>query len=226
MPLVINIALFYLGINYLIDSFGGWLNGFLDRIPDWLGFIQWLLWPLFSVFILLLVAYGFSFAANLIGSPFYGLMAEQVELILTDKPSEVPFTVLSVAAMIPKALLRELQKIMQYILWLMPLLLLSLLSLLITPLSTLMPFVWFAFGAWMLSIQYLDYSYDNHGISFKQLKTDLKQDQNAALGFGGITTVALAIPLLNLFAIPAAVCGGTAYYVERLAEKNPGTALQ
>ncbi len=178
------------------------------------------MWPLFTLLILLLIAYGFSFVANLIGSPFYGLMAEQVELLLTDQPPEEALTMMGLLAMIPKAILRELQKLLQYVLWVIPILLLSLLSLLLAPLATLMPFIWFAFGAWMLSIQYLDYAYDNHGISFKTLKTDLKNDRNTALGFGSITTLASMIPLLNLFAIPAAVCGGTAFYVERMAEKN------
>jgi CysZ protein len=71
----------------------------------------------------------------------------------------------------------------------------------------------------MLAIQYVDYSYDNHQISFKQLKKDLKSDRLTALGFGTATTLMSMIPLLNLIAIPAAVCGGTVFYLERLQTK-------
>lgn len=220
VPIIMNMVLFYLGINYLYETFGLWLNSFLGQLPGWLSFIKWLLWPLFSLFVLLIVAYGFTFAANILGSPFYGLMAEQVEIIVAGKSTEIPLTLASVLASIPKALLREVQKIVQYIIWLIPLLLLSLLAFIITPLTTLMPFIWFAFGAWMLAIQYVDYAYDNNQISFKVLKMDLKKDRNTALGFGAITTAASMIPLLNIITIPAAVCGGTVFYLERLAKDN------
>lgn len=226
VPILINICLFYFGINYLYETFGLWLNSFLDRIPEWLAFIKWLLWPLFAVLILLVVAYGFTFIANLIGSPFYGLMAEQAEIIINGKSTEIPLSLKSLLATAPKAILREIQKLLQYILWLIPIVFLSLLSLLITPLATLMPFIWFGFGAWMLSIQYVDYAYDNHQISFKTLKTDLKRQRNTALGFGAATTVASMIPLLNIIAIPAAVCGGTAFYLDKLAsDKTNGTSV-
>ena len=69
--------------------------------------------------------------------------------------------------------------------------------------------------------QYTDYSYDNHQIGFKVLKKDLKSDRATALGFGAATTLSAMVPLLNIIAIPAAVCGGTAFYVERLKNKTP-----
>ena len=53
------------------------------------------------------------------------------------------------------------------------------------------------------------------------LKKDLKSDRATALGFGAATTLSAMVPLLNIIAIPAAVCGGTAFYVERLKNKTP-----
>ncbi len=223
IPVLLNIALFYLGIDYLYDSFDQWLNGLLNRIPDWLSFIKWLLWPLFSLFILLLLAYGFTFIANLIGSPFYGLIAEQVEIIATGKSTDIPLTLKSILSIALQSIGREVQKLVQYLLWLIPLLILSVISLIITPLATIMPFIWFLFGAWMLAVQYIDYAYDNNQINFSSLKADLKSDRTAALGFGAITTLASMIPLLNILTIPAAVCGGTLFYVDRLATNNTPT---
>ena len=220
IPLALNLLLFYFSLSYLYQSFDFWLNGLLDQIPDWLSFIKWLLWPLFAGMILLLIAYGFTFAANLIGSPFYGLLAEQTELVITKKPADTPTSLFVLLALIPKAIMREIQKLLQYFFWLIPVLLLSLFSLFIPPLATLMPFIWFVFGAWMLAIQYVDYSYDNHQISFKQLKKDLNSDRSTALGFGAATTLMSMVPLLNLIAIPAAVCGGTVFYLERLKTKK------
>lgn len=221
-PVLINILVFYFGLSYLYDSFAQWLNGFLDRIPEWLSFIKWLLWPLFAIMILLLIAYGFTFVANLIGSPFYGLLAEQTEIVIAGKAAETSFGLLAILALIPSAVMREIQKLLQYFFWLIPLVILSLVSFIITPLATLMPFIWFVFGAWMLTTQYVDYSYDNHQISFKALKKDLKNDRKTALGFGAAATLTSMVPLLNIIAIPAAVCGGKLFYIDRLSlENNP-----
>lgn len=219
IPLILNLLLFYFSLSYLYQSFELWLNGFIDGIPDWLSFIKWLLWPLFAVMTLLLIAYGFTFAANLIGSPFYGLLAEQTEKVIIKTTAASPTNFAAILALIPRALMREIRKLLQYIVWLIPLFILSLLAFFIPPLATIMPFLWFIFGAWMLAIQYVDYSYDNHQISFKQLKKDLKSDRLTALGFGTATTLMSMIPLLNLIAIPAAVCGGTVFYLERLQTK-------
>ena len=216
VPLLINIALFYFGIYSLYDSFSTWLNAWLARIPEWLDFIRWILWPLFAAAMLLLVAFGFTLAANLIGSPFYGLMAEQVELIQSGKTADAPLSWRGALALVPRALLRELAKLGHYLRWLLPLLLLSLLSLLITPLATLMPVFWFLFGAWMLAIQYVDYSYDNHQRSIGELKKDLRRHRWTAIGFGGATTLASMVPVLNILVVPAAVCGAVVFWLEQL----------
>ena len=222
IPLLINIALFYFGISYLYDDFAGWLDQLLASIPDWLSFIRWLLWPLFALTMLLLVAFGFTFAANLIGSPFYGLMAEQVEIILEAKTAEIPLNLKTIAAIIPKAIMRECMKLLLYLRWVIPILLLSLVALIITPLSTIMPLAWFAFGAWMLAIQYVDYCYDNHQIGVDKLRQDLRDSRSSAMGFGGATALASMVPVLNIIVVPAAVCGATAFWVEQLQPLQPG----
>lgn len=33
--------------------------------------------------------------------------------------------------------------------------------------QTVVPVVWFLFGAWMLAIQYCDYPFDNHKVGFQ-----------------------------------------------------------
>jgi len=40
------------------------------------------------------------------------------------------------------------------------------------------------------------------------------------LGLGAAAMFSTMIPLLNIIAIPAAVCGGTAFYVERLKKES------
>ncbi|NNL56727.1 MAG: sulfate transporter CysZ [Pseudomonadales bacterium] len=222
-PLLINIALFYFGLGYLYEWFTGWLTPFMDRIPAWLAFVEWLLTALFYLAALLLVAFGFTFVANLVGSPFYGLMAEQVELIQLGSTNSTAFSGLALLRSVPGAIARELKKLVYYLLHALPILLLSLAALVITPLATLMPFIWFWFGAKMLALEYIDYAYDNNQLAFSTLRADLKAHKHSRFGFGAITTLASMIPVLNILTIPAAVCGGTLFYLERAwhsQEKN------
>ncbi|MDB4807046.1 EI24 domain-containing protein, partial [Pseudomonadales bacterium] len=134
VPVLINIALFYFGLSYLYELFDGWLASFIASTPAWLSFIEWLFKAVFYVAAALLVAFGFTFAATLIGSPFYGLMAEQVERINNSQTSTEALTITALIKIVPRTLIRELQKLLYYVLRLLPLALLSLLSLVITPL--------------------------------------------------------------------------------------------
>ncbi len=221
-PIAINVALFYFGFNYLNDIFEGWLASFSARIPEWLGFIEGVLVWLFRIVLLLLFAFSFTFFANFIGSPFYGLMAERVEALKNPGTEFPPFNLQELLAIVPRSLLRELQKLFYYLARAIPLILLSALSLVITPLATLTPVIWFVFGAYMLTLQYVDYAYDNHKIAFRTLASDLRRDRVTSLGFGSACTLAVMVPVLNILAVPAAVCGGTVYFVAKKPDGLPG----
>jgi len=143
-------------------------------------------------------------------------MAEKVEAIKTPGVEQQAFNLKELIIIIPRSVLRELQKLVYYFLRIVPLLLLSALSLIVPPLATLTPIIWFMFGAFMLAIQYVDYAYDNNKLAFGTLAKDLKKDRATSLGFGSACTIAAMVPLLNVFAVPAAACGGTVYYVEQL----------
>ena len=77
-PIVINIALF----ATVTWSAGLWVSGWLDQlttsVPDWLQWLAWIIWLLFALLILVVFAFTFTLFANLIGSPFYGIIAERI----------------------------------------------------------------------------------------------------------------------------------------------------
>ena len=81
LPLLINIVLF----STLTVAAGQWLGGWLDlmvnAVPDWLHWLAWIVWLLFSILALVIYAFSFTLFANLIGSPFYGLIAERVIIL-------------------------------------------------------------------------------------------------------------------------------------------------
>ena len=82
--------------------------------------------------------------------------------------------------------------------------------------NVIAPFLLFAFGAWMFALEYLDYPMGNHGMGFKQIKSNLKSRRSQALGFGFTVAVLSIIPVVNLLVMPVAVAGATALYVERM----------
>lgn len=213
IPVMINIALFSAAIYLLVSNFSSWVQSLIDLwLPDWawLAFLEYLLWPLFAVLVVVGVYYGFSLVANFIAAPFNGLLAERIELRQRNAMSAEQ-SLKAVVAMIPRSLARELAKLAYYLPRLLVLLVLSF----VPVINLVMPFVWFAFAAWMMAIQYIDYPMDNNQVSFKQMKVLLKQRRWSAIGFGGLVQFGVMIPVLNLIVMPAAVIGATLFWLEQ-----------
>ena len=209
VPLCINVGLFTLLILWAKSLFSGWMASLLSWIPEWLGFLEWLFWGIYLVIILMTLFYGFVAAANLLGAPFYGYLAEMTEKHLTGKDSEVKFSWKELAALVPRTIQREVQKILYYLPRVLGLFILGL----IPGLNALAVLAWLLFSAWMMAIQYIDYPADNHKMSFPEMRNYLSSHRLTALGFGLITFGATLFPLLNLLALPAAVCGAVVFWV-------------
>ena len=83
-------------------------------------------------------------------------------------------------------------------------------------LNAIAPFLWVAFGAWMMAVQYTDYAADNNEVSFSDLRSRLNNRKFQSLLFGFPAYFLLAIPLINLVLIPVGVAGGTKFWIEHL----------
>ncbi|REF27595.1 CysZ protein [Xenorhabdus cabanillasii] len=211
LPLLANILLFGSSFWWLYQRLDGWIQWALDKVPDWIQWLSYLLWPLAVIFVLLIFTYLFSILANFIASPFNGLLAEKLESQLTGIPA--PDTgVLDLIKDTPRILKREIVKILYYIPRAIALLLLYFIPGIG---QTAAPVIWFIFSAWMLAIQYCDYPFDNHKVSFANMRNTLRQDKIDNLQFGAAVSVLTMIPIINLFIMPVAVCGATAMWVDR-----------
>jgi len=89
--------------------------------------------------------------------------------------------------------------------------------------NVIAPLLWILFGAWMMAVQYADYGADNNELSFSALRQRLGRNTLDALLFGILAYVVVAIPFLNLLLIPAAVAGGTVFWVEHLRDDASGS---
>lgn len=209
IPLLVNILLFSGAIWLLVAQFDQWMAYWIGKLPAWLSFLDWLIWPLFAVLVLVVVYYGFSLVANLIAAPFNGFLSEKVER-MTRGESVADEGWKGLLTMVPRALMRELAKMAYYL----PRLFLLLIFSFIPVLNVAAPFLWFLFGAWMMAIQYCDYPMDNHKVSFARMKTLLGERKLTSVSFGAMVQIGMMVPVVNLIVMPAAVIGATLYWVE------------
>lgn len=211
VPLVLNIVVFAI----LIGLGAGYFDALMaDLLPaDW-AFARWLLWPLFALAVLLVGFYSFMLVANLIAAPFNGMLAEAVERELTGQPLDGIGGLQGIAKDVVIAVGSELRKLAYILPRMLPLALLFL----VPVVNVIAPLLWIAMSAWMLAISYVDFPMGNHGMGFPEQRARLRKRRLTALGFGAAVMVAVTIPLLNFIAIPAAVAGATALWVERLRD--------
>jgi CysZ protein len=212
IPLTVNILVFSLLIWLGIDQFEGMMDSLLPADESWFAWLRWLLWPLFAIALVLIVFYSFTVIANLIAAPFNGLLAEKVERHLGGEPPQQPGGVKQLMKDLVPALRSELRKMGYFLLRAIPLLILFL----IPGINIIAPFLWIAFSAWFLALEYGDYPMANHKLTFQAQHQRLKQTRFTALVFGGSLTLMMTIPLLNFVAMPAAVAGATIFWRERL----------
>jgi len=209
LPLATNLLLF-IGLIYLATSqFSSWVDTLMPGLPEWLGFLEYVLWPLFVVLVLLMVFFTFTLLANIIAAPFNGFLAEKVETVARGHDTSPPFSWTELFAMLPRTLAREARKLAYFLPRALVLLVLSfipVLNLLAAPL-------WLLLGVWMMAVQYIDYPADNNKLSWQEMMAWLRERRWKSLGFGAATYAALLIPLLNLLVMPAAVAGATLFWV-------------
>ncbi|MNQ33904.1 putative sulfate transport protein CysZ [compost metagenome] len=216
LPLTINLLLFIALIVLAVGEFEGWVASLMPGLPQWLSFLEYLLWPLFVVLVLLILFFSFTLLANLIAAPFNGFLAEKVEAVVRGQDTSPPFSWGELLAMIPRTLARELRKLTYFLPRALGLLVLSL----IPGLNLIAAPLWLLFGVWMMAVQYIDYPADNHKLGWDEMLAWLRAKRWQSMGFGAVTYAALLVPGLNILLMPAAVAGATVFWV-----REDGAAL-
>jgi len=215
LPVAINTILFSFAIWSGINGFDQWMASLMPSwLPDWLmSVLMWVLWPIFTALLMLIVFFTFSIIANLLAAPFNGALAEAVEINLSGA-TPPSFNWQQVVKDAPKMIFNEIRKLVYLLIWIIPLLILSF----IPVLNIASPVLWVLFSSWMLALDYHDYPMGNHQLLFREQRGILRQKRSLALGFGLATLGATMIPIVNFFVIPAAVAGATALFVEHLKQ--------
>lgn len=211
IPLIINIllfsGLFALGLHWM-NAFTTWLNA---HLPSWLVWLDWLIWLLFLFAGIIVMVYTFTLFANIIGAPFYGLLAEKIEKLETGE--EIPGLggFRGFLRLIPYVLKQQWRLFCYYA----PRAIVCIVLFFIPVVQLAAPFIWFILNAWMMNIQYMSYPMENHQLSFSVMKSQFRAHRSLSLGFGSIIMLGMMVPIVNLFVMPAAAAGGTLLWIEK-----------
>lgn len=210
-PLLVNCVLFAFSFYQLSNYISDLILHLSNWLPDAFLWLVSIAEPLLYITSIICFAFIFSTVANWIAAPFNGLLAEKIELHLSGK-SIPDSSLLDVIKDIPRTLSRELCKLKHYvpraigfflIMWVLPI---------------IGQVLWFTFISWMMAIQYCDYAFDNHKISFNEMLYTLSKHKIKCFSFGIMVTIFAMIPLINFVLMPVAICGATALWVDHLRQ--------
>lgn len=206
VPLATNVAVFA-GLAWVaFRSLGPLVDWLVPQGHEWLG---WLVWPLVTLVVVLVVYYACTLLANVIAAPFNGPLAAAVEAHLTGQTPASAGRWRDTIRGTGAALRSEGCKLAYYLIRALPLVILAW-----VPIANLVvPVLWVALNVWMLALEYTDYPMGNHGLEFAQQRARLREKRLVAFGFGAGALLLTLIPVVNFIAVPTAVAGATALWV-------------
>lgn len=217
LPVLVNalvfVALFWLGYAGIQSLLAGMLpapsaltsHGWWgEALAGLLAFFYWILLPLYLLAAAVITFFTFTAAANLIASPFNGMLAARVEQRVTGRlPSGIEGGALLVE--VTGAIGDELRKLVYFALLAIPVFVLTL----IPVVNLLAPLLWGVYGAWVVALEYMDYPLGNQGLTFGEQRVEIRRRRWLHLGFGAGMLAMTIIPGVNLLAMPTGVIGAT-----------------
>lgn len=212
VPVAISAVLYVILLGFLYIHLPGWSDALTSHFPSWLHWLSWAIWLFLMATSLVITYFSFTIIVAFLASPFYGVLAEQVERQLGGGGIQDDR---GWRQLISDSVAREWQKLS----FILPRMVLLFAIGFVPGTQPFMPFAWLLLSGWCLSIQYLDYVMDNHQVSFADMRKLLWKHKGHTLLFGLILTPLIMVPIVNLVIMPAAVAAGVIlwrhhYYTE------------
>jgi len=209
VPLLINIVLFVSATGFAAQWLQSWITAITASIPEWLQWLAWIIWFLFAVLALAIYAFIFTIIANLIGSPFYGVIAQRIIASETNGKQSNDAVNQHFLKTAWQSVLREVHLIGYFLPRTVGVGIVSLILSFIPVVNLLAPIIVTSWAAWCLCLQYLDYAADSDGVKFRDLRKKVSANRLNSIGFGISAMLASAVPLVNLVILPASVVAGS-----------------
>lgn len=233
IPILVNIVVaiaLYSGLLYfgwqIVDQVQQditiWINQWIASLPQWLGFVTYLVSGLivairFCLVVILLVATGFVLTqfGVLLGAPWYGQLSEQLEKYRTGK---VELIELNLVSDLSRAILYELKKLVLIAAVGIPLLLINFFPGVGTVISGVGSFI---LTTTIVSLDFLDSCLERRRLKFRQKLKIVYRSLPASGSFGLVCLALISIPLVNLITIPLCVASGTLFICDRVSWALP-----
>lgn len=212
LPALINLVLFVAVLYVLLSRAGGILESLWTRPEvvvafDWLLFGLWyLVFAIIYVAAIVLAYFLVLMVSGVIASPFKDKLSCETELALTGRINDARDGESKVVGIL-RSLGKSLATLVLYLGCMVPLLLLNLIPVVGSAAYTALAG---SLSALFIALDYTDSPLDRRGFGFVQKLRIVRSDLDLAGGFGAGMALILAVPVVNLLAMPIAVVGGTA----------------
>lgn len=209
------------GIDILVADLSLRFNTLIASFPAWLSFLAlltvafgWLLRILLVAGLLLIIGFLLVQFGVILGSPWYGELSQQLELLRNGQlPSEAPMNLRSIFQDLQRAIAFELRKLQILFSFGIPLLLLNFVPGFGSILGSLGGV---ALGATLVCLDFLDAPLERRRRPFQEKLEIIRGSFPASASFGLVCLGLVSIPLLNLLAIPLCVTAGTLFFCDRI----------
>ena len=193
IPLLINIVLFAVGTGFAASWLQNWITTITTSVPDWLQWLAWAIWFLFTILALAIYSFTFTILANLVGSPFYGVIAQRVIVAEVADNQSNALNEIGLLRGAWNSLVRELQLIGYFLPRTVVVGIMAVMLSFIPVVNLLAPIIAGGWAAWCLCLQYLDYAADSQGVTFLALRKKVSGNRLNSIGFGLSAMLASAI---------------------------------
>ncbi len=209
------------GIDVLVADLSVRFDALIASWPAWLSFLSvltvgfgWLLRILLVAGFLLVIGFLLVQFGVILGSPWYGELSQQLELLRNGQlPAEEPMSLASILRDIKRAIAFELRKLQILLSAGIPLLLLNFVPGVGSIFGSLGGV---ALGATLVCLDFLDAPLERRRRPFQEKLEIIRESFPASGSFGLVCFGLVSIPLLNLLAIPLCVTAGTLFFCDRI----------
>ena len=191
-----------------------WIESFVTRLPEWLAALEWLLRIVMGGLLLLLLGIVLLQFGAILGSPWYGMLAERLEKhrIGADcLPESGGLT--SAFQDIGRALLFELKKLLFAV---TAGVLLFLLGWVPLAGAVIVSVGGIALASTLVCLDCLDACLERRRLGFRHKLGWVVRSFPASASFAVVCWFLVSIPLLNLVTIPICVTAGTLFFCDRI----------
>lgn len=210
VPIITGVLLYYF--------LGAWVYGSVMEqgqifIKDYISegtmgsIVYYIVAAILTIMLYFLINWTFVLLVSLIASPFNDMLSSRIEKMVKGKANDdLQKTVSNILAHIFATLFNEIKKIGLIIV-------LSILSLifgyipLLTPISVFIAIL-------LLSVEFLDFSWSRHKLTFGQCLNDLRKNLIGYAFGGAFFFVIVSIPLINLIVSPLATSFFTLLWIK------------